>query len=106
MGSGGVDTSIFVGLCLPKACTDTAITKSIDSDFKILGMPLEVFSIQSDADSYIFPLNWLSYLTITIIITILLLVAVATIRPFDGKQQSKYMKCFNLRANMHHFKIR
>jgi hypothetical protein len=48
VGAGGIDTSIFVGMCLPKQCSDTVITKSFDSAFKILGLPFEVFSLDSN----------------------------------------------------------
>jgi TctA family transporter len=128
-GSGGVDAQAFVGLCLPRQCSDGVITKSINSAFKIMGLPLNVFSIDSNTENYDFPMNWLSYLTAFILVAIGVLVFAATVRGCDRKEKegseikseiklergekrvkesdNKWVACFDLSTNIRqHFKIR
>ena len=105
LGMGGADLGGNIGLCLPKSCSDKAITGFIDSAFKILGTPLEVFWIKSDTEHYEYPLFLVSYLTIFIILTLLVLAFIATVRRYKPKQ-NKYLDSFNISTNMKHFNIR
>jgi hypothetical protein len=102
---GGVDIQGNINLCLPRSCPDTLISGLINSAFKILGADLSVFWIKSDTEHYQYPLFWVSYLTIFIIVTLLILAFIATVRGYKSKQ-NKYLDSFNIMANMKHFNIR
>jgi len=48
LGSDGHDTGAAIGLCLPAACSDDFITKSIDSALKIVQPGLSVYFINTN----------------------------------------------------------
>jgi len=105
LGMGGIDIQGNIGLCLPRSCPDKTISNFIDSAFKILGTDLRVFWIKSDTEYYEYPLFWVSYLTIFLITSLLVLAFIATIRGYKSKQ-NKYLNSFNISANLKHFNIR
>jgi hypothetical protein len=106
LGNRGHDAGVFVGLCLPKQCGDQVISASIDSALTSLGIPLSVFSVDSDIEHYTSPMTWASYLTIFILLTAFLLTIIATIHRSSKKDGSKILGSFDVTANMKHFKVR
>lgn len=97
-----------MGLCLPQQCSDHLVTASINSALKILGTPLSVLWIDSGAETYNYPLNWLSYLTIAILTLIAAITFVSTVRSSSKDQrQSYWLKHFDVIGNIQtHFKPR
>ena len=106
LGMGEVDVQISAALCIPRSCSDRLITTEIDSALKSMGTQFNVFSINSDADTYEYPMSWLSYLTTFILITIASLVFVATVRGYKNRKQNKWLESFNIASNTKHFKVR
>ena len=49
-------------------------------------IPFDVYSLDSNAQNYNYPMNWLSYLTTFILITIAILVFVSTVGKSKGKR--------------------
>jgi peptidoglycan/LPS O-acetylase OafA/YrhL len=57
----------------------------------------------------VFPLTWVSYLTIFILLALGVLVLTATIRGYgrkDTDKNNKWMECFNVVPNLNYFSIR
>ena len=70
-------------------------------------IPFDVYSLDSNAQNYNYPMNWLSYLTTFILLTIAILVFIATVGRSKGKmQKNKWLNSFDLVANMKHFNVR
>ena len=101
LGLDGQDSGIFYGACLPSACSDSLISNALSSAFKITKLPFDLFSLTSDSESYVFPMNWVSYLTTFLLTGIMLMVLVATLRRSKG-----WLGCFNFVSNMKHFHVR
>ena len=106
LGIGDTDAQIFYGTCLPQNCSDELIKNKLDSALSIVGLPFNVFGIYSNPESYEYPITWLSYLTILIIIGILLLVFVASVKGYKNARPNKWLQSFNIVSNMKHFNIR
>ena len=51
-------------------------------------------------------MNWLSYLTIFILLAIIILVLVATFGRKKEKGRNKFIQSFDLVSNMKHFNVR
>ena len=79
-GIGDTDILAFVGLCLPKTCDDKFIVKNMNAALKLLKTNFSVYSINSETQNYSFAMNWVSYLTILVLSTIMVLIFVATVR--------------------------
>jgi hypothetical protein len=67
-----------------------------------------VTSIYSHPEQYAFNFNWMSYLTITILIILTILAIIATVRAkLKQKTSNKMLICFDLVANTKNiFKVR
>jgi Gpi18-like mannosyltransferase len=74
---------------------------------KIIGAPMiSVFSIDSNIPNHEYPISWMSYLTVLILITVLTLVLLATVKGHKREPENKWLNSFNFQQNMKHFAIR
>ncbi len=108
-GMNGQDLQVFTGLCLPMQCSDSLIEKSLNSALKIIGIPVNILYIDSNTNDYTFQMTWVSYLTMFILITIGILIFVATVQKYNRKKEDKneWLDCFDIVSNTRqHFKVR
>ena len=105
-GYHGQDMQASNGLCLPKSCTDEFVASSINSAFQMIKAPISVFYVKSDTENYEFPMNWVSYLTVFILLAIGFLVVLATTMGYKRKKEHKIIDSFNVMSNLKHFKVR
>jgi hypothetical protein len=106
IGSSGASAGVYFGLCLPRACSDKLITNSVNSLLQKMQIPLEIIDINSDSEHYTFPLSWVSYLTIFILMAIAVLVFTATVKGYKAKLKNKWLQCFDVFTNLKHFDVR
>ena len=106
LGMDGKDSQIYYGSCIPEACSDNLIANSLNSAFKIVRAPFDIYSIDSNAQNYEYPMNWLSYLTALILLIIFILVLTATFGRKKEKGRNKFIQSFDIVSNMKHFSVR
>jgi hypothetical protein len=72
---------ITMGLCLPKECSNALVTSVLKEGFKLSGLPIYIFRVVTDPQNYTFEYGWVFYLTLFIILSFVLAVSVASLRP-------------------------
>ena len=87
---------ITMGLCLPKQCSTRLVTTVLREAFKVSGLPIEVYRVITDPDTYPFDYNWVFYVTTLILLLLTLLVAVASFR----KERTGWTKGFAIQDNL------
>lgn len=107
-GMGGMDLGAAMGACYPRSCSDNEVSMGIDSILGMMNSSCSVYSVDSHISDYQVGLDWLSYITIIILATIVFLTIWASCRRFFGKETKKHMilDAFDLNKNMSYFKIR
>ena len=70
---------VYTGMCLPRSCPDTIISKYLNQTLNTIQSPLTIAKVNSKSDQYEFSLDWLSYLTITLMIIFGLATLTATV---------------------------
>jgi len=70
---------ITMGICLPNQCSHNLVSNLLTTAFKLSGTPIKVEKVVTDPQNIEFDYTWLSYLTISILLIILLLVSVASL---------------------------
>ena len=108
MGIGGVDLGTAMGACYPRSCSDSEVSMGIDYILEKMNSTYSIYSVDSHISDYRVGLDWLSYITIIIFATILILSIWASSRRLFGRGGKKNMilDAFDLNKNMSHFKIR
>jgi hypothetical protein len=80
---------ITMGICLPKQCSHKLVTYVLTTAFKLSGTPIAVEKVVTDPQNIRFDFGWLFYLTLSVLILLTLLVAVASLtRKTQGWLQS------------------
>lgn len=102
LGIGDSDAGVFLGVCLPRACSDDMIINGANTALVKVGLPYNIFSIDSHSDTYHVETDWLTYLTLTIIA---LLIVVTLVSSLLAKKPA-IIQAFDVRKNLAHFKIR
>jgi hypothetical protein len=98
---------MYVGVCMPRACNDTAIEQSVNGILRRLNSTFDIYSINSHIQDYQVDMDWFSYLTIVIMAAFALAVLWASLRNLkEKKSPHRLLDAFDLGSNMSHFKIR
>ena len=71
---------ITMGLCMPKECSNSLITKVLSAAFKASGTPISIYRVVEDPQNYPFNYDWTFFLTLFLMILSILLVFVASVR--------------------------
>jgi hypothetical protein len=52
LGIGDIDAGAFIGVCLPRGCSDDMIKNGANLALQKMGLPYNIFSIGSHSDTY------------------------------------------------------
>lgn len=99
---GTPDQSVFLGVCLPSACSNTTVRALINEALSIVQLPLEAKSVQVHLEDYTYPFTWPFFLTFTILVVLAALVLVATLS--SKSRENKILSGFSIQETTKMFK--
>lgn len=99
LGIGDVNYGLYMGLCLPEECTENITKSLLDGVMKAVGLPYNVVAISQHIQDYSFPINWVFYITILILLGFIALLVVGSmlgdkIRILRGFHAGQTLKIF------------
>lgn len=100
LGAGGTDAGLGMGVCVPRSCDDSMVKQGLDTVLVMANSTFDVFSVDSHISDYHVDLDWLSYITIIILASLLLLAIYSSIRGIKGKKQHALIEAFDVGRNM------
>lgn len=99
---GTPDQSIFLGVCLPGACSNSTVQFLINKALSVAQLPLEAKSVQVHLEDFKYQFTWPFFLTFTILVVLAALVLVATLS--SKSRENKILSGFSIQETTKMFK--